>query len=372
MVSIEADPSPRRSPPRAARPAVLVAAFYGAIVIALLATHDWDPRLFATVGPQWERHDPGLRKQADGSIFLEFAADPVDAAARHPRLRTARILYPLLARGFALGRREFVGWGLVAVNLAAIVLGTEILHRLLEWRGLSPWAALAYGAWGGLGLALLHDTAEPLAYACALAGLAAQERGRPALSIMAFLGALLTRETTLGFVAPYVLASRAGRGSTRWIAPLTVLSAWGTWLAVVLLAGTGPWAPSYVWPRPPLVGYLATRPLDRPATFLYLIAPAFVVTGWAIRELRRRPGDASPWAATLNALLVLCLPPKTAELLWHSGRLAVGFVAAVLLSGPLARSSPRLWRALALLFASSASWTMAVALRYLLWDAPPW
>jgi hypothetical protein len=372
VVSIEADPSPRRSLARAARPAVLVAGFYGAVVIALLATHGWDPRLFATVGPQWERHDPGLRKQADGSIFLEFAVDPVDAAARHPRLRTARILYPLLARGIALGHRELAGWGLVAVNLAAIVVGTEMLHRLLEWRGLSPWAALAYGAWGGLGLALLHDTAEPLAYACALAGVAAQERRRPVLSIMAFLGALLARETALGFVAPYLLASRDDRDATRWLAPLTVLSAWGAWLAVVFLAGTGPWAPSYVWPRPPLVGYLATRPLDRPATVLYLVAPALVVTGWAIRELRRRPGDASLWAAALNALLVLSLPSRTAELLWHSGRLAVGFVAAVLLSAPLAASSPGLWRALAVLFASSASWTAAVTLRYLLWDAPPW
>lgn len=372
VVSIDVGTFRRRPSANALRPSVLVAAFYAAIVIALLATHEWDPRLFATVGPQWERHDPGLRKQGDGSIFLEFAADPVEAAARYPRLRTARILYPLLARGFALGRAELAGWGLVAINLAAIVLGTEMLHRLLEWRGLSRWGALAYGAWGGLGLALLHDTAEPLAYACALSGLAAQDRRRPVLSIMAFLGALLTRETTLGFVAPYLLASRDGRHATRWIVPLTVLSAWGAWLGVVFLAGTGPWAPSYVLPRPPLVGYLATRPFDRPATVLYLVAPALVVAGWAIRELRRRPGDASLWAAALNALLVLCLPPKTAELLWHSGRLAVGMVAAVLLSAPLSASSPGLWRALAVLFASSSSWTAAVTLRYLLWDAPPW
>jgi hypothetical protein len=35
----------------AARPAVVVAAFYGAVAVSLLSTHTWDPRFFATVGP---------------------------------------------------------------------------------------------------------------------------------------------------------------------------------------------------------------------------------------------------------------------------------------------------------------------------------
>lgn len=155
----------------ALRPAVLVAAFYGVIVVALLASHAWDPRFFATVGPQWQRHDPGLRKQADGSIYYEFASDPVEAAARRDRFRTARILYPAVAHVLALGRTSLVGWTLLLVNVFSIVLGTAILQRLLERRGLPGWAALAYGLWGGLGVALLHGTAEPVAYLCVLAGL---------------------------------------------------------------------------------------------------------------------------------------------------------------------------------------------------------
>ena len=353
------------------RPAVVVAAFYGAAVIALLGTHGWDPRFFATIGPEWERHDPGLRKQADGAIFFEFATDPSSAAQHRERRRTARILYPVAAHVLALGHASLVGWSLVAVNLAAIPLGTEILHRLLERRGLSPWAALAYGAWCGSGLALLHDTSEPLAYLCALVGIDAQERGRPALAGLAFLGALLTRETALLLVAPFLLVRRNGRVAMRWLAPLIVLAAWGVWLAVVALVGTGTMAPAHEKPIPPLVGYLATRPLDLPVTVLCLVAPALIVLGWAARELRRQPGNPALWAAALNAFFVMWFPPKTAAILWHSGRLATGFVVATLLAEPLAASAPRLWRVLTLLFAGSVCWTVAVIARYLFWEVAP-
>ena len=74
----------------------------------------------------------------------------------------------------AVGRASLVGWTLLLVNVLSIVLGTAILQRVLERRGLPGWAALAYGLWGGLGVALLHGTAEPVAYLCVLAGLEAR------------------------------------------------------------------------------------------------------------------------------------------------------------------------------------------------------
>jgi hypothetical protein len=350
---------------------MVIGAFYLAVVIALLATHGWDPLFFATLGPQWERHDPGLRKQTDGTIYFRFATDPAGAAETYDRLRMARILYPLVARAVALGRVELVGWALLLVNLVAIVAGTEILHRLLARRGLSPWAALAYGAWVGLGLALLRDTPEPLAYLCALAGIAAWERDLRALAVAAFLGALLTRETALALVLPYLLGGREGRVTAHWGVPLAVLGAWGAWIGAVFLVGSGPWVPARLLLRPPGRGYLATRLFDLPATVLFLVIPALLVLGWAARGLWRRPADASLWAVALNALFVLWMPPRAAELLWHSGRLSTGLVAAVLLAAPLAAAAPRLWRGLALLFAGSAAWTIAVTLRYLLWDVTP-
>ena len=348
----------------ALRPAILVAAFYGVIVVALLASHAWDPRFFATVGPQWERHDPGLRKQSDGRIYYEFASDPVEAAARRARFRTARILYPAVAHALALGRASLVGWTLLLVNVVSIVLGTAILQRLLERRGLPGWAALAYGLWSGLGVALLHGTAEPVAYLCVLAGLAAQDRGRPRLAGPAFLGGLLGRETTGALAAPYLLL---GRGARPAIA-LGVAVAWGLWLALVALAGIGPLLQPGLGPRLPLVSYSATRWLDLPPTLLFLVVPALLVLGWAVGALRVRPADASVWAAGFNALLVLWLPPRTTELFWHSGRLSTGLVAATLVCVPLATSVPRLWRTLTLVFATSALWTLAITARYLFWE----
>jgi hypothetical protein len=348
-----------------------VGLFLGAVVLALLATHDWDPQFFATRGPQWKRHDPQLRKQADGTIFYEFAADPVGAAQHHARFRTARILYPLTARVLAVGREDLLPWTLVLINIAAIVLGTEVVHRLLERRGLPSWAALAYGGWGGLGLALLHDTSEPLAYLCALLGIAWLEQGRAALAAIACLGALLTRESTVLLVAPYLLLGREERGRSRWPLALAVFAAWGAWLLAVAAVSGGPSSPEPM-PVLPLAGYRATRLLDLPATLVYLLGPSLVTLAFALRWLWRRPADAALWGLALNALLVVWLPPKTAELLWHSGRLSTGLVAATLLATPLATSSPRLWRALAAIFASSASWTAAVAARYLLWNVRAW
>jgi len=58
----------------------------------------------------------------------------------------------------------------------------------------------------------------------------------------------------------------------------------------------------------------------------------------------------------------------TADVLWHSGRLSTGLVAATLLATSLSVSAPRTWRALAAVYASSACWTLVVAVRYLFWD----
>jgi len=354
-----------------ARPAAVVAIFYASVVLALLATHAWDPRFFATVGPEWERHDPGLHKQADGNIFFAFATDPLGATGRYSRYRTARMLYPIAARALALGRAEGIGWSLVLVNLAAIVLGTELMHRLLERRGLSPWLALVYGAWGGLGSALLHDTSEALGYLCVLAGIEAQETGHPVLAGAGYLGGALCRETTLLLAVPYLLLSRRDRRALRFVA-LAVLAGWGAWLGTVALVGTGPLFQSGGRLRFPLAGYLSIRRLDLPVTLVFIMVPAVLVLGLAARGLWRRPSDASLWAVSLNALLVIELPPRAAELYWHSGRLATGFVAATLLAAPLAVSAPRLWHALAILLATSVSWTIAVALRFLFWTATPW
>jgi len=128
------------------RPAVLVGVGYGVALLLLLATHAWDPRFFATIGPEWLRHDPTGSKASDGMIFHAIAVDPLGRGIAVGAYRMERILYPLLARVLASGVPSLVPWTLVLINWAAIVLGTEILYRFLARAGAPGWIALAYGA----------------------------------------------------------------------------------------------------------------------------------------------------------------------------------------------------------------------------------
>lgn len=351
------------------RPAFVVGLGYGIILLSLLATHGWDARFFATVGPEWARHDPFGFKAGDGAAFYALAEDPVRGAVHWGAYRTERIFYPVLARALALGRPTFVPWTLVLVNWAAIILGTEILHRILLGVGAPGWMALGYGAWGGLGLALLKDTAEPTTFLCALLGIWWLQRGRTAPACGAFLCALLGRETALFLIAPHLLQAGQGRrGVTRWLPALAVLALWQGWVLAVRLWLQGSPAPQAWFWLVPLIGFRATRLPDLPFSVMHLIIPAIVVLALGIRGLRRAPRDPSLWAAVLNAFLVLSLPASTADVLWHSGRLSTGLVAATLLATSLSVSAPRTWHTLAAVYASSAVWTLAATVRYLFWD----
>jgi hypothetical protein len=352
------------------RPAALVGAGYGVVLLLLLVTHAWDPLFFATLGPQWLRHDPQNRRAADGTIYHAIAREPFGATGAGA-YRQQRILYPLLAHVLALGSPSLIPWTLVLANWAAIVLGTEILYRLLLRAGAPGWMALAYGAWAGLGLALLKDTAEPVTYLSALLGIWWLERGKTRLAYPAFLGSLLGRETALLLVAPYLfLADGRRTGIRRWLPGLLVLGLWRAWVIGVRLWLHGTPSSGHRWWLwlIPLLGFRATRPFDLPFSVIYLLVPAAVMLVLAVRRLRRTPADPALWAIVLNALLVLSLPRGTAALVWHSARVSTGFVASLVLATSLQHSMPRTWRVLATLFASSAGWTIAAVVRYLFWD----
>ena len=350
------------------RPALLVGVGYGLAILLLLATHAWDPAFFATLGPQWHRHDPQHRKASDGIFYHAIAQEPF-AAPVHSAYRRERILYPLLAHVLALGRPALVPWALVLANWAAIILGTEILYRLLRRAGAPGWIAVAYGAWAGLGLALLKDTAEPVTYLSALLGIWWLERGRRLLGYSALLGALLGRETAVFLVAPYLfLAGGRRAGIQRWLPGLAVLTVWQVWVLAVRLSLHGSPRPDlWLW-LIPLRGFRATRPFDLPFSVIYLIIPAALMLALAVRGLRRAPADPALWSMVLNAFLVLSLPPVTATLAWHSARVSTGLAASLVLATSLQQSAPRTWRGLAVGLATSGCWTVAVIVRYLFWD----
>lgn len=350
------------------RPALLVGAGYGVVLLLLLATHGWDARFFATLGPQWLRHDPGNAKASDGIIFHAIAQQPFGGEIASA-YRQERILYPLLAHVLALGRPGLVPWALVLLNWLAVVAGTEILHRLLLGAGAPGWIALAYGAWAGLGLALLRDTAEPVTYASALLGIWWLGRGRAWLAYPAFLAALLGRETAVLLVAPYMFLGHARRPwLSRWLPGVLVLGFWQLYTLTVRVQLHGSASPEKWWWLWPFRGWRWVRPFDLPFTLIFLAVPAVVTLVLVACAVRRRPTDPALWAAALNAVLVLSLPGRVAELVWHSARISTGLVAALALATPLRDTAPRTWRLLMALFVASCGWTVAVVIRYLFWD----
>jgi hypothetical protein len=365
----------RRDLASAGGPVAVITLFYGVVLVILLATHGWDPRFFATVGPQWARHDPSGTRAADGARFYAIAQDPAMAAPMGAK-RASRMLYPLVARAVALGQPALIPWALMLVNWAAIVAGTAIMARILAWGGLTRWYALGYGAWGGLGLALLHGTAEPLAYLLAVVGIAAAQRGHDFWAGSAFLGALLSHESVIVLLAPYALSlGRDRRAVWRWGLPAAVFTLWAIWQGLV-----GRWVGQVTAPVRfarwtlwmfPLRGYRSIQRLHLPATLVQLILPAAAAVGYAAWRLWREPAEHRLWAVLLTGLFALCLPHGSAALLWHSGRLSTGLVVATLVAWPVV-DAPRLWRGLVSMYVSSALWTLAVAVRYALWDVAPW
>jgi hypothetical protein len=135
----------------------------------------------------------------DGQFVYYIARDPLNAAQfiDIPAYRYQRILLPILGWGVSLGQTSLLPWALLAVNLAAVGVGTFLVQRWLMAHGHSAWLALGYGlSLGVLGAARMTTT-EPLAYALALGGLWLALRSRYGWAALLFALAALTKETTL-------------------------------------------------------------------------------------------------------------------------------------------------------------------------------
>ncbi len=146
-------------------------------------------------------------KGYDGQFTYAIALDPLNAAPQIdvPAYRYQRILHPILARIVALGQPGLIVWAILLVNLVAYAAGVAALERLLIDERISRWYALVYALFGGMFFAVRVSTAEPLAYGLALLAILAERRGR--LVWMAILLALAApaKETTLFFIAGYLL-----------------------------------------------------------------------------------------------------------------------------------------------------------------------
>jgi hypothetical protein len=224
----------------------------------------------------------------DGQYYYAVAADPAHAHEYLPNGNAgyvySRPLYPLLSRALSGGSVSALPYGMLAVNLAAVMAGTFAVALWLRARNISPWYALLYGLWPGLIFSLFRDLTEPLAFGLvAIAALVfdpARMRRIVLTSILLAL-ALLSRETVLPFViATAVTLALADRRRTAGTARSWMALA-GTRRGVVMLATCC--LPLFIW-RLVITSWLATPTQERGSGLGWAVPFYGLSTYWRFDE----------------------------------------------------------------------------------------
>jgi len=325
-------------------------------VLGVLISAGGDPMTFALLGTRFSQGDPHGTEGYDGQFVYQIALDPLGAAPYIdvPAYRYQRILYPLLARLLALGQPALIPWMLILVNLAAIGGGTWATGQLLADLRVSRWYALVYGLYGSQLLSLRADLNEPLAQAMIQLAMLAWIKNRPGWTAVAFGLAALGKETTLLFLAAFLLYHWV-KGQWRWIfilgtAALPFLAYQGLlwlWLGEFGIGSGGAGATAFS--LIPLGGWLALANVKLTA-FLVIslvvvplsILPALAGVGLSLRSLRQWGYHPYIYCLLLNAVVILFLPTSTFREPVAMLRLTQGLVVSMLLYGALVRS----WRVL--------------------------
>ena len=198
-------------------PTLIVTVLCLIYVSGALIQSNGDPMTFVLLGTRFSEGNPAGTEGYDGQFAYQIAVNPSGASPYIdvPAYRYQRVLYPLVARLLAFGQPVWVPWTLIIVNIIAIGVGTWIVELLLVDFRVSRWYALTYGLYGGQFLALRTDMNEPLAYTLVVVAIWAWARNRRVWAIIAFGLATLTKETTLVFLAAYMLYTLHSR-QWRW------------------------------------------------------------------------------------------------------------------------------------------------------------
>jgi hypothetical protein len=317
-----------------------------AYVLLTLARYDFDPKIFALIGTQY---DPGLtdgQPGYDGQFAYQIARDPANGWTKTdvPAYRYQRIMYPMAARLLALGNADLVPWTLIIVNVAALTVGVWLTEEILQHFNVSRWYALIYGLSAGTMMSVRLDLTEPLAYALAQAGvlLALKDRWRWA-AVMLAVGAL-TKEMTLAVAAGLGLVYLYQRQWAKLLGfSAIVLVPFAIWQIVLwqwfgqpgIGSGGALATPFEIVPLRGLwsLAFLDVRIFLLLATVAIPVAvlPALFSLWVAGRQVWRRVIDIPTMVLLLNALLMLITPQSTFREPLAMARYVVGLMCAVLL-----------------------------------------
>jgi hypothetical protein len=329
--------------------------------------HDW--RDWATVGEHFvgaSETSPAIARDAeratstfgyDGQFFLYIARDPAGAVPYldNPSYRYGRIVYPLAARGLALGRQDAIPLALIVLNLLAVAGGTWAVAAWLRRERFPEWFALLYAAFPGVFFGVWRDLSEPLAYSLTAVALLVFDGERPrriALSAVLFAVAILTREGAAVFMLVWAAAlavqGRRLRAALFAVASLLPYLAYRFVFLNLWLGDAG--LPAKLRPTPVPFGgighYFPWGGVELQRVYAVLLPGAFCVA-LATAALLRGARAPAVWALLANALVfVVFLPAAAYDDYSSAGRISTSVVLAFLVSLPaLARVFPttRAW-----------------------------
>lgn len=188
----------------------------------ILSAFEWNPTAtvkFAEVAVEQTRYAEELLGDVivapdaghDGKFFFSQAMDPFyldpDTHAvflDRPTYRAQRMLYPTLASLGGLLSPMGTVWGLIAINVIAMVIGTVFTSLVARELGVSPWFGLVFVLNPGLIVALNIDGANIVAMAALMAGIYYVMTERVMVASIAMTASVLARETML--IAAFGLA----------------------------------------------------------------------------------------------------------------------------------------------------------------------
>jgi hypothetical protein len=307
----------------------------------------------ATLGSRFEEGDPEGTTGYDGQFAYYIARDPLHgwSMCDIPAYRYQRILYPMLARLLALGQEGLIPFALPLINIAALAAGTWLTEQILRRYKMSRWYALTYGLYAGQLMSARLDLNEPMAHALVQGAILSAERDRWRWSVLLFALAALAKETTLVFVAGYLLFLLARRQWGRFAGLAAGVGgpflAWQgllwAWLGRPGFGSGG--AGDTGWEWVPFRGLWSVGEIDLGVLGLLalVMVPLAVIPCllglWGTgRELRR--GRWHPFTTMLlsNAAVIPFLPQSTYREFLAMLRLVTGLVIAAILYGTGRRS----------------------------------
>lgn len=304
-----------------------------------------DPLVFAFLGTRFSAGDPSGTEGYDGQFNYYIACDPdPQSVAPHldvPAYRYQHILYPLFARGLALGIPEAIPWTLLGINLVCLGAITFLAGELLVQREASRWGALFIGLWAGLIGAVRLDLSEPLALllmilALWVAGPGLDRKIVPAALLLAL--AMLTKETLVPFIVgwfAWLILQRQFRNAvilSSSVLPYAVLQIWlATVFGVPGLGSGGAGATSFEWI--PFAGLIRVAEKSLPAlaamSIVYLpglLFPAVFGLAAPLVDLLKRRANPEGLLLLANALMIAFAPFSTFREPLGILRLACGLI----------------------------------------------